>query len=285
MASNIDLRKARKLDGIIGDSLLLYGRNVGLLLAVSATVFFPANAIVGGVGLDQFTQGYQRHPDVARQALQAGLTYFVLTPLVASMVIYVMRTPNARYIDALRAGFDAFPNVFVAVLLSGLATLLGFAVLIVPGIYLAVRLYFVTQSVVIGGKRGPDALRDSWKLAEGSWWRVLGISICVTALALIPATVLAFPLQLLADALDSDTATLLGTTLGQMAAAPYVVLGITLLYFDLDARKAGMPPPSVVVKPPPGGWTPPPPPGGNAPPPPGETEQPPDPPGLPPKSD
>jgi hypothetical protein len=186
----------------------------------------------------------------------------------------MLRNPGAGFLDIMRASFDAFPHVFVAVLLAGLATLFGLVLLIIPGLYVAVRLYFVAQSVVVGNKRGAAALRDSWELTDRAWWRTLGIAICVTALALIPTSIFSIPFGLLSKSADSDAFSLLGTTMGQIAASPFVAIGLTLLYFDLDARRAGMPPPGPQYAKPPGegGWQPPPPPG--------DGQGPPDPPGL-----
>ena len=53
------------------------------------------------------------------------------------------------------AGFEAFTPLFAAVALAAAGIALGFVALIVPGVYLAVRWYFVPQTVVIEGARGP----------------------------------------------------------------------------------------------------------------------------------
>ena len=52
----------------------------------------------------------------------------------------------------------------------------GFVLLVIPGIYLAVRLFFVPQTVVIERARGLDALRASSDIVRGFWWRTFGLS-------------------------------------------------------------------------------------------------------------
>ena len=51
--------------------------------------------------------------------------------------------------DALRGGIAVFCRPCSAILLAGLLTALGFVALILPGIYLSVRLAFVGQAAAI----------------------------------------------------------------------------------------------------------------------------------------
>ena len=67
-------------------------------------------------------------------------------------------------------------------LLAALGILLGL-LLIVPGIYLFVRWYFVPQAVVLEGAHGAGALRASGRLVEGAWWRTLGLIVLVNLVA------------------------------------------------------------------------------------------------------
>ena len=66
------------------------------------------------------------------------------------------------------AGLDAFAPIFFAVLLAGIGIALGLVLLVLPGIYMAVRWYFVPQAVVIDGARGPRALEHSGELVRGA---------------------------------------------------------------------------------------------------------------------
>ena len=64
-------------------------------------------------------------------------------------------------------------------MLVWLFTVLGFIALIIPGIYISVRLCVVAPAVVVEGHRGMDAMRRSWDLVKDNWWRVLGILLVV----------------------------------------------------------------------------------------------------------
>ncbi len=62
----------------------------------------------------------------------------------------------------------------VVVVLYLLVTAAGFALLLIPGIWLYARLYFGAQAAVVEGARGADALRVSSRYVDGNWWRVFG---------------------------------------------------------------------------------------------------------------
>ena len=63
----------------------------------------------------------------------------------------------------------------MAILLAAVGVALGLLLLVIPGIYLAVRWFFVPQAVVVENARGPAALRRSRELTSGTWWRTFGI--------------------------------------------------------------------------------------------------------------
>ncbi len=60
--------------------------------------------------------------------------------------------------------------VLVATLIYALIVALGTLALIVPGIYLAVRLYYFIDAILIDEKGIIESLRTSWRIAKGNWW-------------------------------------------------------------------------------------------------------------------
>ena len=121
---------------------------------------------------------------------------------------------------------------------------------ILPGIYLAVRWYFVPQAVVVDGRRSTGALERSAELVRGQWWRVFGVVILTILAAGIPATVIEVPFRVAASSADSSAVDLIGQIVAAAITAPFEALMLTLLYFDLLARRnlPAMVPP---VQPPP----------------------------------
>jgi hypothetical protein len=124
------------------------------------------------------------------------------------------------------------------VLLAGIGVALGLAALIVPGVFLLVRWFFVPQAVVVDGARGPAALSRSGDLVEGFWWRTLGLVLLVNIAVAIPGILLLAPFNSIAGETDDAVWSLVGSMLATSVTTPFVALFSTLLYYDLRARKA-----------------------------------------------
>lgn len=286
----LDLSRPRDVGAILSDAFGLYFRHFRTFVALSAAVVIPAEIVVSGIGLEQITAAHDSSPEVGDVVVPVLVSFLVVTPLVAAMTIHALleaaqgTRPAAR--RSILAGLDVFTHVFVAIVLAALAVFgavfpgavlapvsvaLGAVVAVAAVAFVGVRLYFVVQCAVIERKRGIGALRHSWELTEGSWWRVLGIAIVVGLAAILPAQIIAAPFEAGAAAADRAVLSLVGSIVAQTLSAPLLVIGATLLYFDIGVRRAGYTPPPV-APPPPGGESPPPPPAA-----------PPDPPGLPPR--
>lgn len=65
-------------------------------------------------------------------------------------------------------------NIVVSV-----AVVVGFALLIVPGIFLALSFLFVVFAIAVEDERALDAMRRSWQLAGGNRWRLLALFLIV----------------------------------------------------------------------------------------------------------
>jgi hypothetical protein len=233
----LELNRPRDLNALLTDSFSLYRRNFWTLVAVGFVVVVPVHAIVLGVGLGQFSGGYDSTPAPA-STLVPGLTrLLVVSPLIAVMmldaVLAIAAGRKPRFGATVQAGLDAFGIVFWPVLISVLC-IAGTLVTIVIPFVLLVRLFFVPQTVVLDKARGVEALRASWELTRGFAWRVAGIVFYLAgALA-------ATPLAALSRSVDSEAVALGATTLTEVLVAPPVGIFAALLYYDLRSRKAAL---------------------------------------------
>lgn len=66
-----------------------------------------------------------------------------------------------------------WPLVWVSIL-TGLATIGGLILLILPGIYIGVRMGFSQLFVIDEKKKGTDAIKASWELTKQKFWPVFG---------------------------------------------------------------------------------------------------------------
>jgi hypothetical protein len=235
----IELERPRDAGALLRDSFVVYFRHFWTFLALGALVVVPSELVVGGVGLDQLRSGYDSTPRFAEAAIPAAVSYLVVAPLITAICVYALRSvaaggsPGAR--EAIVKGFESFSPIFFAVLLAALGILVG-AILIVPGVYLFVRWYFVPQAVVLEGARGTGALRASGRLVEGLWWRTFGLIILVNVAALLVAVVLGAPFTAAADKADRAVWALVGQVVAGSVVQPFGALYSTLLYFDLRER-------------------------------------------------
>jgi len=81
---------------------------------------------------------------------------------------------------AFKEGLSRIVPLLGVAFLVGLATWFGIILLIVPGIYFAIRLFLSTYSVVIEGTGPTTAMSRSWKLMEGNMGNGLVLGFIVT---------------------------------------------------------------------------------------------------------
>jgi hypothetical protein len=240
--SRFELRRPREVGVLFRDALGLFGRHFWLFVTLSATVVVPAALIVEGIGLERLTSSYDSSPSLAEAAVPTIVEFLVVTPIVAAICIHALHSiaegqrPSPG--PVLVAGFEAFTPLFAAVALAAAGIALGFLALLLPGIYLVIRWYFVPQAVVIDGARGPAALSRSSQLVHGLWWRTLGLVVLANVAIAIPGFILVAPFAAIAESTDRAVWAMVGSAVITSVTAPFVAVYSTLLYYDVRARKA-----------------------------------------------
>ena len=238
-----DLTRPRDLSALISDSFALYRRHFWRFLAISVAVVVPVYAIVRGVGLGQFTGGYESSREPGPAAIFLLVRLLVVTPLVSVMVLDALldisggRKPSAG--KSIQAGLDAFARVFWPVLIALVCEAATLITIIVP-LVLLVRWFFVPQIVVMEDKRGPDALRASWELTRGFAWRVAGVVVVVQLVFVLAGALVATPVSVLARSLDSEAIQLAADTVADAVVASPLGIFAALLYFDLRSRQGAL---------------------------------------------
>jgi hypothetical protein len=245
--TGVDLTRRRELGQLVEDSWSLYGGNLGLFLTIALAIVIPADLLVLGVGAGQLWQGYEEDPTLGPSALAAVLHLLVIQPLVtAACIAAVMSLGRAERPSAgwsIARGFERWGAVLAAVILGGLATVAGLVFFVIPGIWLAVALYFASQAVVAEGHSPVDALRRSRELVRGEWWRVFGIGVLFTVAVGVVSGLISAGAQGIASATDRQVFDLLGTMLADVLTVGFIAVASTLVFFDLRARSEGVPPP------------------------------------------
>lgn len=140
-----------------------------------------------------------------------------------------------------QAFMDAKPYiwpVFLVGLLSGIFTLIGLILLVIPGIIVGVWLSFSYFVAVSENKRGMDALKASKAYVEGYWWPVFGRLLLIGLVVGIAAAIIGGIANML---LGYQVGTLVQNIVS-LGLAPLVVLYQYDLYRNVKQVKGGTTP-------------------------------------------
>lgn len=133
-----------------------------------------------------------------------------------------------------RWGFKHLGSVIAIALLAGLVILVGFILLIIPGIIAAVMLSVVIPVLVFEDKRGTEALRRSWDLVKGSFWHALGTILLAGIIAGLVTGILT------GIGGSNWLVYFIFSAIGRVITVPFTALVSVLLYLDLRARKESL---------------------------------------------
>jgi hypothetical protein len=104
-----------------------------------------------------------------------------------------------------------------ASILYGLITVIGFILLIIPGLIISIRLQFFTYALVDKEMKIFEALQYSWDITRGSWWNLFFYNIILTLIVFLGLILL---------------------VVGVLVATPVTWLAYTLVYLKLSDQLA-----------------------------------------------
>lgn len=237
------------------------GTTIGLSLLVAGVAL-----ILGGLAflatLAQADASVNGRELSVRASVRAGLSRFwafvglsLLTALITTgvvLAIYFGAIIVVLIFAGLIAGLSALTEgsgfVAVGAVLLMVALVFGLIfVMLLPIAFLTTR-WFVAPVVILTERCGPvSALRRSWRLTEGSFWRLFGLLILM---AVLNSVVLSLPLSLIQFfAVILLTSQMLGAVNGVLTGLSYLVsilwypflaLTLVLVYYDLRVRKENL---------------------------------------------
>ena len=102
-----------------------------------------------------------------------------------------------------------------------------------------VRFVFGSTVLVVEGKKGSKALRRSWQLAKGHFWKILGTLVLAGIMASVVEGILSVPgaIAFAATGPGGWPFLAIGNSLAAIITTPFTTLITVLLYFDLRIRK------------------------------------------------
>ena len=132
-----------------------------------------------------------------REAAALGVIFGVIAFLVQSVVSLGWTRITLKLHDGESVEMsdlvEAYPLIWKyigASILAGIAIGIGFMLLFLPGVFLAIRLGFFPYAIVDGGLGPVAALQKSWDLTRGSFWHLLALGIAFFVVNMIGAIAL-----------------------------------------------------------------------------------------------
>jgi uncharacterized membrane protein YgcG len=147
---------------------------------------------------------------------------------------------------SLRFAVRRLLGLVVLAIAYGVAIVIGFLLVIVPGIWLAVA-FSVAVPALLLERVGPfAAMGRSFRLVRGRWWATFGALLVGYLLVgilggIVQGIVMVVP-GVIADGntVVGAIGAVVGGTLGAVLTTPYSAAVIALVYFDLRVRKEGL---------------------------------------------
>jgi hypothetical protein len=241
---------------ILRAALEFYRRRWRTLLAIAAVSAVPLTVALnlheqchpgGSCQLLVFSQVLLVTPSSWPAGAAAGVLLVVVGQVVVSLVAGTILSAVATELagaapsfgQSFRFGFARFGSLLLVSTLLCLAIVAGFIPLVLPGIYIGVRLAASIPALVVEGRRGSQALSRSWSLVSGQWWHTFGTIVLAWLLLGIVSTVIRGIVHIVTAPVVAGgwVVQALPVAVATMLLLPYAAAVLVLLYLDLRARK------------------------------------------------
>lgn len=179
-------------------------------------------------------------PSLGLSPAVAGLLSLVLT--VASLVVTIgaLRTFVSDETERIPAGYFtrnvalAAVNLIVGGIVFAVVVAIGFVLLVVPGVFLLVSLFFWNVYVVVEDRNFVDGMQRSWALTRGHRWRLLVLGIVVGLIAAVVSAVFGLPAPVLPRSIAFVVA-----QVGSALVSVFVTATVARTYVQLLALEGG----------------------------------------------
>jgi hypothetical protein len=171
------------------------------------------------------------------EGISQPIGFAIVAGAVVAYIRFLVEGEPGGWRASYRFMYERLGRLVAAQLLAIiLAALLVITLIGIPfGLYFFFAWQFVQQEIIFKDARMRDAFRGSHQLVRGHWLRTVAMIAVLTLLAVACGPVLGFFLIFLN--FSPVLVNLIGSVVYGLLI-PYVAIGRTLLYFDLEAREA-----------------------------------------------
>jgi hypothetical protein len=175
-------------------------------------------------------------------ALVSVVISLVATTLFTGMVVELVADVQDGRRDSsagqlLRAAMPVLGQLLLVGVVAGVGIVIGFILLVIPGLILITIWCVVAPVVVLERPGGLRALGRSRELVRGNGWRVFAVILLLGILVIVIGSTL----DALADSAGAGVGIVVRVIVGVLTA-PLSALAASVLYFDLRGAPATEPP-------------------------------------------
>jgi uncharacterized membrane protein len=150
-------------------------------------LMFTLVAIVAGLP-NQLGGDFESGAGVARSIIVfiiSVILYFVGQAVILYGAFQAMRGRPVMIGDAVGRAFSRFFSLLGISILVGFGVAIGFMLLVVPGIILALRWAVAVPACVVENKGALESMRRSAELTKGHRWKIFGIWVLIAIVAIV----------------------------------------------------------------------------------------------------
>lgn len=160
--------------------------------------------------------------------------YIYLLAQIGSYILVRDREKNPQVWPTFKAARPLLVSFFETNLLTSVIIMLGFLLLIVPGIIMLVYYSFVTWIFIMEGLKNKAAMRRSKELVQGNWWAIFWKIFLPTVLVSI---ILAIPSEFIEPKTTADSVYSAISDIVSLIIAPFFLIYTYNLYRNLVVFK------------------------------------------------
>ena len=238
---------ARSLGDLLNETFVIYAKHLWRFIALVAVVQVPVAVVAQLVGDGPVAYGFKNVLWLIGSAAVYGAVVFaVCQQYVTGAIGFRQCYQRVRWrlvsltLLALSVGLVVAIVASLIIVAIYAISILAFLCLLGLLVYWSVAV----QAVVIEGHRPVRALRRSFGLIRGSWWRVLAITAVVVLVVMGLGLVLQAPFAVASWVAAPESPTAFGNTLQFLGSVlvgvvvpPVAGIASTLIYYDLRVRK------------------------------------------------
>lgn len=230
--------KELTLGEVLDQAVALVKARLSTFLTIACFLYLPV-LLVLNVGIVLMTPTFSNPPTQAEiqaylnegapmvggfSILMALLIGLVVSPITNAAIIWTVANEYLGVRVEAKEGFQVGMKRLMALIgtniLAGLVIMIGFVLLIIPGIYFMLKYFLTTQAVVFEGRSGQDAMQRSGELMKGNMGNAFVLALVIGIIHFIAGMVAGFiPVPMISAVVGS----VIDTVLFVFGTAAFVV--------------------------------------------------------------